>query len=312
MPTSRTATLFGSPGMAAHSRSSRPKVALATCAELPHGDADEGRLATALENACLDASWQVWDAAETDWTEYDAVVVRSTWDYQLRREEFLRWAATLPALFNPIDVLAWNTDKRYLAELASEGIAVIETDFLEPGGRVSLPAEGEFVVKPSVSAGSKDTARFDAGAASAERDRAERLIAEIHAGGRTAMLQPYLGPVDELGETALVYLDDSFSHAVRKGPLLKPGEGPTQSFFAPETTAPRVPSEAERALGERVMEAVRRRFGPLLYARVDVVPGDDAGPVVLEVELTEPSLFFGHADGALQRFAAALTSHVRC
>lgn len=297
--------------MAAHSRSSRPTVALATCAELPHGDADESRLAAALEEAGVSASWQVWDAAGTDWAEYDAVVVRSTWDYQRRREQFLRWAAAVPALLNPFDVLAWNTDKRYLAELAREGIAVIETDFLEPGGVASLPDAGEIVVKPSVSAGSKDTARFSLSDDS-ERDRADRLIAEIHAGGRTAMLQPYLGAVDEMGETALVYLDGALSHAVRKGPLLKQGEGPTQSFFAPETIAPRVPSEAERALGERVTEAVRRRFGPLLYARVDVVPGDDAGPVVLEVELTEPSLFFGHADGALQRFAAALTSHVRC
>jgi glutathione synthase/RimK-type ligase-like ATP-grasp enzyme len=248
--------------MAAHSRSSRPRVALATCAELPRGDADES------------------------------------------------WAATVPALLNPFDVLVWNTDKRYLAELAGEGIAAIETRFVEPGSEPSLPAEGEIVVKPSVSAGSRDTARFalDEGF---ERDRAERLIAEIHAGGRTAMLQPYLSAVDELGETALVYLDGALSHTVRKGPLLRPGVGPTKGFFAPETIAPRDPSEAERALGERVSETIERRFGALLYARVDLVPGDDGAPVVLEVELTEPSLFFGHAADAAQRFAAALVARIR-
>jgi hypothetical protein len=297
--------------MAPHSRSSRPRVALATCAELPRGDPDESGLATALEQAGAGASWQVWDDAEADWTGYDAVVVRSTWDYQRRREEFLRWAAAVPALLNPLEVLAWNTDKRYLAELGREGIPAIETRFVEPGSTPSLPDEGEFVVKPSISAGSKDTARFALGDAS-ERDRVGRLIAEIHAGGRTAMLQPYLGAVDELGETALVYLDGRLSHAVRKGPLLRPGERPTQGFFAAETIAPREPSEAEQALGERVLESVARRFGTLLYARVDVLPRDDGEPVVLEVELTEPSLFFGHADGAIQRFAAALRSRIRC
>jgi glutathione synthase/RimK-type ligase-like ATP-grasp enzyme len=296
--------------MAAHSRSSRPRVALATCAELPRGDADESRLVAALEDAGAGASWRVWDAAGTDWTRYDAVVVRSTWDCQRRREEFLRWAATVPALLNPLDVLVWNTDKRYLAELASEGIEAIETRFVEPGSPPSLPVEGEIVVKPSVSAGSKDTARFALGEGS-ERDRAERLIAEIHAGGRTVMLQPYLSAVDELGETALVYLDGALSHAVRKGPLLRPGEGPTKGFFAPETIAPRDPSEAERALGEQVLESIERRFGNLFYARVDLVPGDGGAPVVLEVELTEPSLFFGHADDAAQRFAAALKARIR-
>jgi glutathione synthase/RimK-type ligase-like ATP-grasp enzyme len=297
--------------MAPHSRSSRPRVALATCAELPRGDADDNLLAKALEGAGMEVYWQVWDAGEADWGGYGAVVVRSTWDYGLRREEFLRWAARVPALLNPLDVLVWNTDKRYLAELAGDGIAAIETRFVEPGSAFSLPEAGEVVVKPSVSAGSKDTARFALEEA-CERDRAERLIAAIHAGGRTAMLQPYLGGVDKSGETALVYIGGRFSHAVRKGPLLRPGEGPTEGFFAPETIAARRPSEAERALGERALESVERRFGPLLYARVDVVPGGDGEPVVLEVELTEPSLFFGHGDGAVQRFTEALEARIRC
>jgi glutathione synthase/RimK-type ligase-like ATP-grasp enzyme len=259
----------------------------------------------------MDVSWQVWDADETDWAEYGAVVVRSTWDYQLRREEFLRWAATVPALLNPLDVLVWNTDKRYLAELAAEGIGAIETRFVEPGSALCLPEAGEIVLKPSVSAGSRDTARFALGDASG-RERAERLVAEIHAGGRVAMLQPYLGRVDRLGETALVYIGGRFSHAVRKGPLLRPGEGPTEGFFAPETIAAREAGEAERALGERVLESVARRFGTLLYARVDVAPGDGGEPVVLEVELTEPSLFFGHGDGAVRRFTEALEARIRC
>lgn len=259
----------------------------------------------------MEVTWQVWDAGGIDWAAYDAVVVRSTWDYQIRRGEFLRWAAGVPTLLNPLEVLIWNTDKRYLAELAGEGIAVIETTFVEPGSAPALPGEGEIVVKPSVSAGSKDTARFALDAGSAERDRAERLIADIHSGGRTAMVQPYLGAVDKSGETALVYIGGQFSHAVRKGPLLRPGEGPTEGFFAAETIAPREPTEPERALGKRVLGSVETRFGPLLYARVDLVPGEDGQPVVLEVELTEPSLFFGHGEGAVQRFTEALEAHIR-
>jgi glutathione synthase/RimK-type ligase-like ATP-grasp enzyme len=285
------------------------RIALATCAELPEGDPDDAALVAALGAEGFDVSWRVWDDPGVDWGAFDAVVVRSTWDYQERRDEFLGWASRVPSLCNPAEIVGWNTDKRYLTELGSSGIPVVETTFVDPGEEApELPEDGELVVKPSVSAGSRDTARF------AVREPAERLAAlallrSIHASGRAAMLQPYLPGVDAEGETALVYFDGAFSHSIRKGPLLSPGADPTADLFAEETIEPRTPAEAELALGERVLAMLETRFGTPVYARADLAPAN-GGPVVLEVELTEPSLFFRHADGAAGRFVAALSRRI--
>jgi glutathione synthase/RimK-type ligase-like ATP-grasp enzyme len=267
-------------------------IALATCSHFPAGDADDALLAAALP----EARWAVWDDPEVDWAAFDLVVIRSTWDYQGRHEEFLEWARAVPRLVNPLEVVEWNTDKRYLAQVPG----AVETAFLGPGDPFAAPA-GEYVVKPSVSAGSRDTARYGPG----EDARAAALVERIHASGRTAMVQPNLHAVDEDGETALLFFDGEYSHAIRKGPLLEPGADPHEDVFAPETIAPREPREDERELAEQVVGHVRERFGDLAYARVDIVRGDD-GPRLLELELTEPSLFFLQGDGAADRFAAAL------
>jgi glutathione synthase/RimK-type ligase-like ATP-grasp enzyme len=198
---------------------------------------------------------------------------------------------------NPAEVLEWNTDKRYLAELPG----AVATTFVAPGEPFAAP-DGEYVVKPAVSAGSRDTARFGPG----EAERAGALVAAIHAGGRTAMVQPYVGAVDSDGEMALLFFDGRYSHAIRKGALLRPGAEPHADVFAAEDVEAREPSAAQRALADRVLGHVRTRFGgDLPYARVDVVPGA-AGPELLELELTEPSLFFGHAAGAAERFRSAI------
>lgn len=277
-------------------------VALATCAELPAGDPDDHGLPGALAAHGVRARWQVWDDPAIDWSRFDAVVVRSTWDYQLRRDAFLAWAAGLPRVLNPLDVLAWSTDKSYLADLAGAGLPVVPSAFAPPGATPDLPAAGELVVKPSVSAGSKDTARFCA----TDRAAALALVGAIHASGRTAMVQPYLASVDARGETALVYLDGAFSHAVRKGPLLAAGVQPTDALFAAEDITPRRATGQERAVADEVIGVVAQRFGALAYARVDLVAGAGDRPVVLELELAEPSLFLAHDPRATERLAAAI------
>jgi hypothetical protein len=123
------------------------------------------------------------------------------------------------------------------------------------------------------------------------------------------LLQPYLDRVDDNGETALIYFDGVFSHAIRKGPLLRRGEGSTRALFATEHIAARRPSDAERALAQRTLAAIPFS-SPLLYARVDLIEDADGSPCVLELELTEPSLFFAHADGAADRFSMAILA--RC
>jgi glutathione synthase/RimK-type ligase-like ATP-grasp enzyme len=283
----------------------RPRVALATCSYFPGGDADDAGLPAALGGA----DFVVWDDATVDWAAYDLVVVRSVWDYQDRRDAFLDWAVRLgPRLVNPPVVLAWNTDKRYLHELEAAGLPVVPTTLVEPGAPFTPPA-GEYVAKPTVSAGSRDTARFGSGAE--EAARAAALVATIHGSGRTAMLQPYVASVDARGETAMLFFGGTFSHAIHKGPLLAPGADPTGEVFAPETIAPRTATAAERAVAEAVVAWTTQRFGAApAYARVDLVADAAGAPLVLELELTEPSLFFAHAPGAAARFAAVLVGHL--
>ncbi len=273
------------------------RVALATCAALPDLDEDDRLLLPALAALGVAAEPAVWTDPAVDWDAFDLVVVRSTWDYQHDRDAFVAWARARTRIANPAPVLAWNTDKRYLAELE---VPTVPTAFVAPGDPFAPPGPAELVVKPTVSAGSRDTARH------ADLDAARAHVAELHAAGRTAMVQPYLDAVDTAGETALLYLGGAYSHAIRKGPLLRPGSPPVEGLFAAEEIAPREPSAQERALGDRVVAAVLDRWGEPLYARVDLLPGPDGAPVVIEVELTEPSLFLAHAPGAPQRLARAI------
>jgi glutathione synthase/RimK-type ligase-like ATP-grasp enzyme len=281
-----------------------PRVALATCSAFPDGDADDVGLPAAIGG---DVVFAIWDDPAVDWAAFDLVVVRSTWDYHHRRDAFLAWADGLgERLVNPPAVLAWNTDKRYLHELAGTGLPVVATTLVAPGHDFAAPA-GEYVVKPTVSAGSRDTARFSDG----ETARAAALVEAIHAGGRTAMVQPYIASVDARGETALLFFDGAFSHAIHKGPLLRPGAAPTSDVFAPETIEPRTPSAAELAVAQRVVDWTADRFGaPPTYARVDLVEGADGTPLLLELELTEPSLFFADDAERLARFATAVRRRI--
>src|SRR4029077_9699775 len=144
------------------------------------------------------------------------------------------------------------------------------------------PEAAEIVVKPAVSAGSMDTAKY----AGDDREGAGEHVARLHAEGRVAMAQPYLAAVEaERGETALVFLEGTFSHACRKGPMLVPGLAIVGGLFVEEDIRETTASGAERAVADAALAAIPG--GPSLYARVDVVPDDSGAPVVLELELVE-------------------------
>ena len=282
-----------------------PKIALVTAAEAVSLDQDLPPLTQALTARGAEVDVVVWDDPKAVWSGYDAVVVRSTWDYAPRRDELVAWARRVSSpLHNPARVLAWNTDKRYLADLARKGVPVTPTAFVAPGEAAVFP-EHEVVVKPTISGGAKDTARYLPAEHAAARAHVERLTAA----GRTAMVQPYLASVDARGETALLYFGGVFSHAITKGALLKRGAGLVEGLFAEETVATRTPTDAELRVAEAALDAVPAEVGgrgALLYARVDLVLGDDGAPMVLELELTEPSVFLPYAEGAAARFATAI------
>ena len=285
-------------------------VALATCAEVADLDPDDRLVIGPLAALGVRAEPVVWDADDADWAAFDLVVLRSTWDYPRRRQQFVAWARAVDALANPADVVEWNTDKRYLAQLAAAGLPVVPTTWLTPGEDWTPPESGEYVIKPSVGAGSLETERFRVDDID-QRRRAGMHIARLHAAGRDVMIQPYLSAVDTEGETALLFLGGTYSHAVRKGPMLTEKDQGAHGLFRPEEITPRESSGLERTVAERVLAAVPGGAGRLLYARVDLIPGSDGAPVLLELELTEPSLFLAHADGAAERFADAIMASLR-
>jgi glutathione synthase/RimK-type ligase-like ATP-grasp enzyme len=284
-------------------------IAIATCRDLPDGDEDAAALKQALGERGIPATWCVWNDPGVEWSPFDLVIIRSTWDYTSDLRGFLNWADTLDRVSNPANVLRWNTDKAYLRDLAVASIPIVPTIWAAPGAAVELPPAGEFVIKPSVGAGSKGAGRFEAGDPAA-LGHAEHL----HAAGRTVMVQPYLAGVDTAGETALVYFGGQFSHAIGKAAMLPEAganaldQAYSRSLYVDERISRRVPTDRELALGERVSRYVRDRVGTdLLYSRVDLLPTAD-GPVVIEVELVEPSLFLEFADGAVDRFADVIAS----
>ncbi|MCG5437553.1 ATP-grasp domain-containing protein [Micromonospora foliorum] len=302
--------------MTTHHQSTRgePRVALVTCADLADLDPDDRLVLAPLAARGVAVQTVIWDDPDVDWSSYDLVVLRSPWDYALRRDEFVSWASTVPALVNPADVVRWNTDKRYLAELSAAGVPTVPTSWIEPGESWQLPAEtGEYVLKPAVSAGSQDTGRYDL-ADPEHRDLAAAHVRRLSEAGRVTMVQPYLRAVDTEGETALLFLAGpeglAFSHAIRKGPMLSgPDLGPDGLYKAEEITA-RTARPEQLAVAEQTLATVPGGTRQLLYARVDLIPGPDGEPVLVELELTEPSLFIGYADGAPDRLATAITTHL--
>ena len=284
-----------------------PRIALATAVAAFCHDADLEPLRAALHAAGAEAEALAWDDPTVSWSRFDAVLLRSTWDYAERRAPFLEWCAHVHSasrLFNPPDVVAWNTDKHYLATLAAAGVPVVPSTFLQPGENpATLPDHAEFVVKPAVGAGARDARRYTRG----RRDDALAHATRLLDGGRSVLVQPYLEQVDRHGEGTLIFIDGHFSHGIRKGALLARNAAATDGLFAAETIAARDPSAQELEVARKALAA--QPFGPLLYARVDLLPSAD-GPLLLELELTEPSLFFAHGAHAAERLAAAVLSRL--
>jgi len=286
------------------------RIALVTCAELTGLHPDDQLLVAPLAAAGVVAEPAVWDDPDVDWSGFDLVVLRSAWDYPSRRGAFVAWAASVERLANPADVVAWNTDKRYLAALDAAGVPVVPTTFLEPGASSGLPAQGEWVLKPVVGAGSVDAGRYNLDDPQ-HRELARAHVDRLHAAGRPLMRQPYLAAVDDDGESALLYLGGEFSHAVRKGPMLQGPADSVAGLYQEEEITTRAATPAQRAVADAALAAVPGGGDRFLYARVDLIDGPDGLPLLVELELTEPSLYLGYADGAPDRFAAAILAAVQ-
>ncbi|MFD9560617.1 RimK family alpha-L-glutamate ligase [Streptomyces sp. NPDC059994] len=289
------------------------RVAIVTSAAGIEYDVDLSLIVDALRADGLAAELVAWDADAVEWSGFDRAVIRSTWGYAARLDEFLAWAdkaGRATRLWNPLPVVRWNSDKRYLPELAGRGVAVVPTRVIDPGGRCE---EADFdlptgaVVKPAVSAGARDTARYEPGR-HADAVRHARMLLDQ---GRSAMVQPYL-PLVEEGERALVFLSTgegglTFSHAIRKQPVLAEPNVIDNFRDAHPGAAPYEPTGAEIRTALDALAAVPSPDA-LLFARVDLALDDSRAPVVMELELIEPNLFLQSDPRALERFASAVAA----
>ena len=273
------------------------RVAVVTC-EGVDVDPDSPLLLEALDDLGVSAELRVWDDPDVAWNDYDLVVVRSTWDYATRRDEFLAWARGVERLLNPYRVIEYSSDKHYLGDLASRGHAVVATTFVDVGETPTFP-DVDFVVKPTVGAGSIDAERYDP----TQVDVATEHVARLHGLGRDVMVQPYVDSVDEAGERALVFIDAEFSHAMTKGAMLNVAQDDRDTLFRREQMSRATPEDDAVAFASRVLEEFDG--DDLLYARVDLVRDADAW-AIMELELVEPSLFLGYDEHAAQRLASAI------
>lgn len=302
-----------------------PRIAFATCAELTVLDPDDELLAEAVRALGAEVRPEVWDDGEVDWSAYDLVLVRSPWDYHLRRDAFVHWAQrveSLTRLRNAAATIAWNTDKTYLRRLAEQGVPTVPTAWVEgvaggagagiagAGGDAGPPAlsalltehdwsDSETIVKPSIGLGSSGLMRIAPG----DPDGAgARHLAEQAASG-TVMVQPFLPSLEAEGELSLLWCDGALSHVVRKRPPA--GEFRVQpDFGAVATTDAATPEQL--AVAERALELVAAEQP--LYARVDLVAGPEGEVWLMELELVEPTLYLAESPGSAEHFARAVVA----
>lgn len=283
-----------------------PALRVASCLTLPEPDPDAAPLAAALAAAGVDAAVQGWDDPSVAWDAPVPTLLRSTWNYSLAPAEFAAWLARVDAaapLWNPIEVVRGNLHKRYLLELPRRGVAAVPTRLVERGERTTLAEHAadfggpRLVVKPAIGAGSLDTEQLIAGQPGQEEAFAA-LVARIHARSEV-LVQPFVESVRDYGERSLVWFDGELSHAIRKTPRF--------SGDAERVEGPLPIADDEAALARAALAPVVEAHGDaLLYGRVDLARDAAGRPMVMELELIEPSLFFAKRPGSAERFVAAV------
>ena len=280
----------------------RPRIAIATCAGYDDLKVDDELLRAAFAERGAEAGSVVWDGDDPGWEDFDLCLVRSTWDYHDAYPAFLEWtrkvgAAT--ALLNPAELVAWNSEKTYLRELAEAGVPTVPTVWIEPGSAVdaeALLAERgweEAVIKPTVDLGAKNLHRVRVGGG-----EVQPALETVLARGE-AMVQRFLLSLEADGELSLIYIDGVLSHSVRKRPAA--GDFRVQSIWG-GTMESTEPGDREREIGTLALAQLDE---VPLYARVDLVADPSGNPCLIELELIEPNLYLVTRPSAAATLAEA-------
>jgi glutathione synthase/RimK-type ligase-like ATP-grasp enzyme len=274
-----------------------------TCEHVPELDPDDRLLLQELCERGLRAAIGVWSDASVDWSEARLCLLRSTWDYHSRYNEFLEWVGRVgrvTTIRNDPHLLRWNADKSYLSDLERRGVPVVPTVWVRrnEGGRLAeiIEASGwcEVVIKPAQGAASHDVMHVRPGTAQvrAGQRHLDRLALQ-----QDVLIQPYLGAVATYGERALIFFGGRYSHAVVKKPF-------DSVLVVSNARSARVdPATEEIAVATKAVQSVPSEP---LYARVDLLRDDDGSVLVSEVELIEPGLYMAVHDPAVGIFADAI------
>jgi glutathione synthase/RimK-type ligase-like ATP-grasp enzyme len=273
-------------------------VAFVTSSEFPLGTPDDALAVEELARRSVRVLPAIWNSDEVDWPSFDLIVLRSPWDYPAKREEFLRWVDRTGAVvpfWNPPAMIAWNSHKGYLLDLARGGAATVPTELVRRDAETTVDeirqARGwnEIVVKPAVSSSSQGLLRSRPG----DGGTGERHLRKLVAAG-DALVQPYIAPARERGERSLVFFNGQFAFAVDYAYVLE--------------NDPRRPTPAAAAAEQvRTAEAILQQLDTVpLYARVDFLPSSEGAWLLGELELIEPELLLrGHPEAA-RKFADAI------
>ena len=282
------------------------KIALATCTELPGWEVDDKPLINALTQLDAEVQLPAWDA-EFDWNQFDITVIRTTWDYHSRKEEFVTWCQSVPRLCNNANIVDWNTHKSYLRELESNGVAIAPTVWIDTGEQSELARIMQNLnatrgfIKPQVGACASDTLRFSID----EITQAQQFLdSNKH---QDMMVQPYLESVETEGELSAIFIDGKYTHGVQKIPV--EGDYRVQDDFGASDISYTF-TEAEIQTMQEVLLHVPDQK-ELLYARFDYLR-DAKGMLLLnELELVEPSLFFRHCEDSAVALANAIVHRAK-
>ena len=278
------------------------KIAFVTNASHPEMEDDDRPLAEALARRGGLVLSVSWDEANFDWSKVDLALLRSPWDYYRRFDEFLEWLARVEKqtrIVNSPALVRWNAHKRYLLELIAKGVHAVPTAFINKGDALSLDQLCEergwntVVLKPAVSADSWETIRVEPSRYSAGQTYIERHLME-----RDIMIQPFIKDVDAGGEQCLIFFGGRYSHAVTKNSAFKGGRhvGPEGRLIDPRADAIEMAHDV----------LARAGLANVPYARVDIARDDDDRPLLLELELFEPTLFFLEKPGSEEALAPIL------
>jgi glutathione synthase/RimK-type ligase-like ATP-grasp enzyme len=283
-------------------------IAFANYSQLPTINTDEQPTADLLRQHDIEVEAVVWNDPGVVWERFDAVILRATWDYFTQPERFMAWIDLIEQknvrLWNPANIVRWNSHKTYLRDLEAQGVPVIPTVWLDCGAKANLAQEMQrqhwstAIIKPSVSGAAYQTWITTADRAAVAQDQFESLLAQSD-----LMIQPFVEEIQTKGEWSLLFLGGGFSHAVIKRP--QSGDFRVQREYGGSFSSA-TPSTALIEQASQVIEAVD---SPLLYARVDGIE-INGRLTLMELELIEPFLFLGSDPLANQRFADAILSMI--